>query len=211
MKNTILVLAILGLALIPEIGSSQTPGNIKKEKTKLVSFSYDMGNYDIEQVNKTRKANAAKELKRSKTLDSLALIRCKRMAGIIAQDPDFFCTEFFKDQKKSTEIVHNQNFTPENARFLTNGAGFHKDSLANLDPLKVRNRLIEGSFASPGVFLAGPGYDQSPSHLENRIGQDHKEYGSCYLAVFVYAKNYNSKGMVPYIPTLVIIHYELFK
>ena len=206
MKNTILVLAILGLALIPEIGSSQTPGNIKKEKTKLVSFSYDMGNYDIEQVNKTRKDRAAKELKSSKTLDSLALVRCKRMAEVIAQNPDAFCTDKFTFEKE----CHRQNFTPENVTHNISGAGVKRDSIASLDSKKVYNRLIAGSLINPGVFLAGFKYNESKDHLENRINPDHKEYGSCYIAIFVCVKNTDPNGMT-YIPKMIIVHYELFE
>jgi len=213
MKNLITILTVLSIALIPAIGKSQTPTNITKQKTpqksEFVSFSYGMGNYDIDEVNKTRKNSGAKELKRNKNLDSFALERCKRMAKFIAQNPDKYTT----DIELFDSLGHSDMYKwgSENVTQVIDGAGVLKEKIKDLKEEDVYNRLVKGTSSRPGVFLAASDYNKSEGHLKNRTRQDHKEYGSCYLAIFVYAKNFNEDGMMPYIPTLIIIHYEMFK
>lgn len=207
MKNTILILVILGIALTPTFVYPQTPLHIKKQNTQLTSFSYTMGDYDINQVNETRKNNGAVNLKRNTHLDSLALVRCKRMAEIIKRNPDLFCT----DEKATFNIEgHRERTTPENTHMEFGGAGVTKEHIVTLKENDVATLLTGGFF---GTYLAGPEYNDSKDHFKNRITPGYKEYGSCYLAVFVYAKNYNSDAglKLEYIPTRVIIHYELFK
>jgi hypothetical protein len=202
MKNKIL---ILGIALIHTIVYSQTPTNIKKLSTKLISFSYTMGDYDIIQVNKTRKDYSALSLTRNIHLDSLALVRCKRMAKIISQNPDIFCTDEFSTFSRE---AHRERTTPENTSYRIEGAGVYKDSIQGLKEDDIDLLLTKCLF---GIYLAGPGYNKSKSHFENRIKPSYKEYGSYYLVVFVYAKNFNPSGMLKYIPTKLTLHYELFK
>ena len=175
MKNTILIFALLALAITPKVGSGQNPEAVKKQNTALISFSYKLGSYDINQVNETRKANGVGNLKRNQNLDSLALVRCKRMAEIIKKDADLFCTD---GNATFVKEGHAQRFTPENAALRIEGAGVHKDSLVTLNNEKVTKNLNKSLF---GPFLAGVSYNQSEGHFNNRIDKSYKEYGSCYL------------------------------
>ena len=203
MKNLILILALL----IPAISNSQVPDSlsIKKQKTALTSFSYSIS-YDLDQVNKTRKSLGARDLKKNKYLDSCALERCKRMVKFIAQNPDQYVTS---DSIFNIEGHNNMyKFGSENVTQKIEGAGVTKEKINELRPNEVYPLLTKGTF---GPFLAGPKYDDSEGHKKNRTNPQWKEYGSCYLVVFVYAKNYNKSGMVKSIPTKIIIHYEMFR
>ena len=203
MKNLILTLAlVLGLA---EGSYSQTPINIKKEKTGLTSFSYFI-EYDLDQVNATRKESGVGVLKRSSYLDSCALVRCKRLVKFIKENPDKYVTDISVYHKEG----HNDMFLwgSENTAQNIYGAGVPEDRINGLNENDILPLITKGKF---GLFLAGDNYNKSEGHKEQRVKGEWKEYGSYYLAVFVYAKNYNPEGMSEYIPTRIIIHYEMFR
>lgn len=198
MKNLILILsiAIIGSA------NAQTPVNVKKENIGITAFSYVMA-YDLTQVNSTRKDVGASELKGSHYLDSCALARCIRLANILKEDPDKYVTSLYIFGKES----HNKASTAENAAESFNGACINKEDIIKIKESDIPVLLAKGY---TGLFIAGPGYNESEGHFKNRIDIRHKEYGSCYIVIYVYAKNYNPKGMLDYIPTRIILHYELF-
>lgn len=204
MKNNVLVPAFLGFLILPLFGYSQIPLGIKKQNTSVTSFSYSLGNYDIGQVNKTRRDSSAAPLKKSSYLDSCALVRCKRMAEIIGKNKDVFFTDnlniFYKEGHKERTTAENASLSP------FKGAGVTEDKIPLLKESDVDSLLKSGN-----KFLAGPLYNKSESHLENRITPGYSEYGSCYLVVFIKARNYDPEATMKYIPIRVIIHYELFR
>ena len=199
MKNIILILTIAFIGS----ANAQTVVNVKKENIGITAFSYVM-TYDLAQVNSTRKGVCASELKGSHYLDSCALARCIRFAKIIKSDPDKFTANYLSILH--TE-AHNGATTSENAGESINGACVTKENIINIKESDIPNLLNKGY---TGLYVAGDSYNKSEGHFKNRIDVRHKEYGSCYLAIYVYAKNYNPEGMLEYIPTRIILHYELF-
>ena len=199
MKNIILILTIAFIVS----ANAQTPVSVKKENIGITAFSYVMA-YDLAQVNSTRKGVGASELKGSHYLDSCALVRCIRFAKIIKSDPDKFTANYLSILH--TE-AHNGATTSENAGESINGACVTKENIINIKESDIPNLLNKGY---TGLYVAGDSYNKSEGHFKNRIDVRHKEYGSCYLAIYIYAKNYNPDGMLEYIPTRIILHYELF-
>ena len=200
MKNLTLIIAIT----IIGSANAQTPINVKKENIGITAFSYAMA-YDLTEVNSTRKKAGTLELKSSYYLDSCALARCIRFAKVIKSDPDKFTTDYLSVISKEG---HKDATTAENVTTPLNGASVNKENIINIEESDIPNLIAKGY---TGLFLGYHSYNQSEGHLKNRIDVRHKQYGSYYLVIFVYAKNYNPGGMLEYIPTRIVIHYELFK
>jgi len=200
MKNLILILsiAIIGSA------NAQTPVNVKRENIGITAFSYVMA-YDLTQVNSTRKGVGASELKGSHYLDSCALARCIRLANILKENPDKYIT----DESVFNKEGHKSATTAENVAEAFAGACINKDSIPQIKEKDIPTLITKG--IRPELFIAGKGYNKSDGHYKNRIDVRHKEYGSFYIVIYVYAKNYNPKGMLDYIPTRITLHYELFR
>ncbi len=203
MKNLILVLALV-LDLIG-VSYSLTPINVKKEKTGLTSFSYFI-KYDLDQVNATRKESGVGALERIDYLDSCALVRCKRLVKFIKENPDKYVTDISVYHREG----HNDMFPwgSENTAQDIYGAGVPEDRINKLNENDILPIITKGMF---GIFLAGEVYNKSEGHKKQRVKSEWKEYGSYYLVVFVYAKNYNPGGMLEYIPTRIALHYEMFR
>jgi hypothetical protein len=200
MKNLILILTIAFIGS----ANAQTPENAKKENIGITAFSYVM-TYDLAQVNSTRKEAGASELKGSHYLDSCALARCIRLANIIKANPDKYIT----DESVFDKEGHKSATTAENVAEAFAGACINKDDISQIKEKDIPTLITKG--IRPELFIAGKGYNKSEGHYKNRIDAKHKEYGSYYIVIFVYAKNYNTEGMLERIPTRITLHYELFR
>lgn len=199
MKNLILILsiAIIGSA------NAQTPVNVKRENIGITAFSYVMA-YDLTQVNSTRKGVGASELKGSHYLDSCALARCIRFAKIIKSDPDKYTTNYLSILGREG---HKDARTAENVTAPYDAAYVTKENIISIKESDIPSLLNKGK---SGLFAGYHFYDKSEGHFKNRIDVSHKEYGSYYLVIYIYPKNCNPNGLLDYIPTRIIIHYELF-
>ena len=161
-------------------------------------------------MNQTRKENNVSALKETVELNELALQR-----GIFA----FETFDYFNNPLVSHHLGAT---TAENYGANHAGAGLGTSDLkdADVDFVKARIDPENDYYKSPGftsmLVNKGERYNNSPGHLENRIDKKHKEYGNCFLVTFIPAKNhdYDPKGeglQRKTIPTMVMIHYEVFK
>jgi hypothetical protein len=165
-------------------------------------------------MNQTREYNGSDTLVESDSLNQLALKR-----GIFA----FEYFDYINDDPMSTDInYHVGAELAENYGANHAGAGLRTSDLkdADVDFVKARIDPENDYYKSPGftsmLVNKGERYNNSPGHLENRIDKKHKEYGNCFLVTFIPAKNhdYDPKGeglQRKTIPTMVMIHYEVFK
>ena len=200
MKNLILIFT---LAFIGSV-NAQAPIKVKKENIGITAFSYVM-TYDLVQLDSTRKEAGAPKLKGSHYLDSCALARCIRLANIIKANPDKYIT----DETVFDKEGHKFATTAENVAEAFAAACIIKDSIPQIKEKDIPTLIAKGIRTE--LFIAGKGYNKSEGHYKNRIDAKHKEYGSYYVVIFVYAKNYNPEGMLERIPTRITVHYELFR
>lgn len=202
MKNLIFI-----LAFIPTLVFGQVNIGLKKINTKGVVFQYTDPRHK-DDLNKTRKSHGADPVVETKRLDSLALLRCLRIANLIQESKDCYIPDsvYFK-------LVHKGHYTPENFTTEDMGAGVKAEKFQDLDSAAVL-KLISSKIES---FRAGPTYDNSKSHLENRISKKHKKFGTATVILFVYGINpyyvesSDKEGLMKYIPRKIYINYELFE
>lgn len=202
MKKIIFILAFL-----PTLVFGQVNIGLKKLNVKGTVFQYTDPRHKGD-LNKTRKSHGSDPLVETKRLDSLALLRCLRIANLIQESKDCYIPDsaYFK-------LVHKEHYTPENFTSEDMGAGIKAEKFQDLDSAAVL-KLIASKIES---FRAGPTYDGSESHLENRISKKHKKFGTATVILFVYGINpyyvesSDKDGIMKYIPRKIYINYELFE
>jgi hypothetical protein len=202
MKKSIFILAFL-----PVLVFGQVNIGLKKLNVKGVVFQYTDPRHK-DDLNKTRKSHGSNPVVETKRLDSLALLRCLRIAKLIQESKDCYIPDsvYFK-------LAHRDLYTPENFSIGDMGAGIKAERFQDLDSAAVL-KLVASKIES---FRAGPIYDGSEGHLENRISKKHKKFGTATVILFVYGINpyyvesSDKEGLIKYVPRRIYINYELFE
>jgi hypothetical protein len=207
MKKLIILFAIL----LPSVSFAQLDFTVRylKHIKGYPVFEVHVPSH-FTKMNQTRKENNASPLKETEELNELALQR-----GIFA----FETFDYFNNPPVSHHLGAT---TAENYGANHAGAGLRISDLKDADVDFVKARIDPESdyykFTGFTSILVNKGerYNNSPGHLENRIDKKHKEYGNCFLVTFIPAKNrnYDPKGkglQLKIFPSMVMIHYEVFK
>ncbi len=165
-------------------------------------------------MNETRISNGASPVSETDKLKEMALER-----GIYA----FEHFDYFNDDPGDPSTSHHEGAKcPENYGSQYEGAGASNSNLKNVDVDFVKTRMDPNHryYKNTGfvsmLINKGERYNNSPAHFRNRKNKDHTTYGDCFLVTFIPMtnKDYNPRGeglQRKTIPTMVVIHYELFQ
>ena len=206
MKKLLTLFAILLITL-------SSISQIKVEKLDRIkkgtsTFIMEFPNYE-DILDSTRLDAGSSILKRSHDLDLIAKERCLRMAKILINSKDL-SADFHKE-------AHVDNKTPENTTLKPCG-GVHKSKIEKLGPEDVLE-VIANSFFTNSAEEINKRYNNSHNHLENRVSETYKTYGTCSVMVFLVTLNpyyneaikKNPNAMVyKYVSRRVLISYECF-
>jgi hypothetical protein len=209
MKKLIILLALL----LPAVSFAQldfTVNYIKHIKGYPVYEIRYHGHF-IE-MNNTRTTNGASPLIETEELQKMALKR-----GIFA----FEHFDYFNNSMDTTINHHKGALCAENYNSEFEGAGISPAKLSAVDLEFVKSRINSNyrtytNNKQTPLLETGEDYNNSPGHFNNRINQKHTTYGDCFLVTFIPManKDYNPRGeglQRKTIPTMVVIHYELFE
>ena len=206
--TTILILTIISL-------------NAQVKATKIndtipfyALFKLEIPNYDSA-LQATRKAVNVNGLVRDKGLDSIAYLRCLRMAKILVKSNDLL--------KDFSIQAHKENLTYENTSF-GEARGIWKEAIdtlsgKNLISILHRHKTLCNEETDLGLDLNN-GYNKSPGHYRNRTNAKYNKYGTCTIVFIFHGKNphYDEfiksgrKGvMMEFHARIIIINYECFE
>ena len=209
MKKLIILLALL----LPVVSFAQldfTVNYVKHIKGYPV-FEVRVPSHFTE-MNQTRKENNVSALKETVELNELALQR-----GLFSlEELNYFNLDLI-DGHKGSQCAENYGYSPE-------VAGIPIREFGSLDVDFVKERLDTNYRISQrgpdrtkkAIIKQGKRYNLSPGHFKNRTNPKWTKYGNCFIVTFIPQKNTNydpnGEGIQrKTIPTMIVIHYELFE